>query len=206
MNRLAFVVALAACSHSSDPELTPDAAAPTIDAPDEVVGTWTIEPPCTASADALYTTPTLPPLTPADRGAIVGCALGETLDTAAIDTKLVGIGLGGSATTGVRVVKIAYRTVRSGGQEAVSTASVYLPLVPRALPAPVILVGRSTSGLADHCAPSHSDLPQDNYALPLAAHGFVTITPGWSANVVTDRGSSFASCRVKRTLASFESA
>jgi len=171
---------LAACSQSSDPATQPDGGGSgSVDAP-ESVGSWTTDAPCTAIADDLYTTPSLPLLTAADRGAIVACALGATLDIAAVEEKLADIDLGGTATTGVRVVRLSYRTIRSNGTEAVSTASMYLPLVPRALPAPVILVGRSTSGLADRCAPSKSELPQENYALPLAAHGFVTITPDFA--------------------------
>jgi alpha-beta hydrolase superfamily lysophospholipase len=80
----------------------------------------------------------------------------------------------------VRVVKLAYRTVRSDGTETVSTATAYLPSTPRALPAPIILVGRSTSGLADACAPSKDALPQANFAMPFAARGFVTITPDFA--------------------------
>jgi hypothetical protein len=175
------LVMLCACNSSGTDANAPDAAISSGDSAADASGTagmWTSAPPCTASADDIYTTPSLPALTPNDRGTIVRCALGDTLDVAAAQAQLSGVGV--TATTGVRVIKLAYRTVRSDGTEAVATASAYLPVTPRALPAPVILVGRSTSGIADSCAPSHSALPQENYALPFAARGFVTITPDFA--------------------------
>lgn len=57
---------------------------------------------------------------------------------------------------------------------------MYLPLVPRAVPAPVVLVGRPTAGIADPCAPSLDALPETTLALPLAARGFVTIAPDFA--------------------------
>src|SRR5205085_9738907 len=51
---------------------------------------------------------------------------------------------------------------------------------PRALPAPVVLIGRPTSGIADSCAPSKKPHPERNLALPFASHGFVTITPDFA--------------------------
>lgn len=175
--------ASAACDNSSPPAsdepdagLSPDAAA------DAAPGAWTSDPPCTDGADSIYTTPaSLPPLTPVLRGAIVRCALGDRLDQAAAQTELTASGAEGvTAQTGARVVKLAFRTVRSDGTAAVSTATAYLPLTPRAVPAPVILIGRPTAGLADGCAPSKKPRPEPNLALPFAARGFVTITPDYA--------------------------
>jgi alpha-beta hydrolase superfamily lysophospholipase len=67
--------------------------------------------------------------------------------------------------------------VRGDGSPAVTTATVWLPETPRALPAPVALVARSTSGIADACAPSREDSPLAELALPYAARGYVVITP-----------------------------
>jgi hypothetical protein len=44
----------------------------------------------------------------------------------------------------------------------------------------VILVGRSTSGIADACVPSREALPLAYVALPLAARGFVSIAPDFA--------------------------
>lgn len=164
-------------------DITPDAATTTstpdgADAP--TPGTWTTEPACTASPDDIYITPSLPPLTSAMRGDVVRCSLGDLLDAAAAEQTMESSGADVVAMTGMRVVKLAYRTVRSDGTATVSTAIAYLPTVPRVLPAPIVLVGRSTSGLADACAPSREAMPQVNLAMPFAARGFVTITPDFA--------------------------
>ncbi len=156
-------------------EPLPDAA---LDATHPEVGVWASDPPCPSTEEAIYTTPGLPPLTPALRGAIVTCALGDVLELATVQAEMTAEGAEGVvAQTGVRVVKLAYRTVRGDGTATVSTATAYLPLVPRALPAPIMLIGRPTSGIADDCAPSRKARPERNLALPFAARGFVTITP-----------------------------
>ncbi len=129
----------------------------------------------------LYLTPAgLPPLTTGDRGAIVRCVLGPELDAIAAASAASESGATVDATTGVRILKIAYRTVRGDGSAAVTTATVWLPLVPRALPAPVALVARSTSGIADACAPSRGELPLPELGLPFAARGFVAIAPDFA--------------------------
>lgn len=115
------------------------------------------------------------------RGAIVRCATGMAMTPAEVDATMDDEGAEGvSATTGVRVYKLAYRTVRGDGSPAVTTATVWLPDEPRALPAPVALIARSTSGIADACAPSREDLPMANQGLPYAARGFVAIAPDFA--------------------------
>jgi len=176
---IGVLIAAAACSSrggaQAGDDVAPDASA---DAPVDSAGIWTADPPCTDTADSIYTTPASPALA---RGAIVKCALGDKLDQATTQSDLNGEGAEGVvALTGARVVKVAYRTVRSDGSPAVTTATVYLPLVPRAVPAPVVLIGRPTSGIADSCAPSKQARPERNLALPFAARGFVTITPDFA--------------------------
>jgi len=152
---------------------------PLPDAPVDAPAMWSSTPDCTATD--IYATPTLPPLTPDQRGAIVGCTLGTRLDPAAVQTAMSDDGAEGVvAQTGAQTIKLAYRTVRSDGTATVSTATAYLPLEPRALPAPVVLVGRSTSGLADSCAPSRDEVPGANYILPFAARGFIVISPDFA--------------------------
>ena len=172
MLRCAGVVLVIACSGRSA-EVVPDTAV-AVDAANP--GTWTVDPPC-AGGDIYATPATLP----AERGAIVACELGDQLDAMTVQAEMDATGAEGVvAQTGARVVKLAYRTVRSDGTPAVSTATVYLPHVPRALPAPVVLIGRPTSGIADDCAPSKKPRPERNLALPFAARGFVTITPDFA--------------------------
>ncbi len=145
---------------------------------DAALAAWTTSPACPESADAIYATQGM---TAGARGSIVKCALGDLMTLADAQTELARNGAEGvTATTGVRVVKLAYRTIRSDGTPAISTATVYLPAEPRSLPAPIVLVGRPTAGLADSCAPSHGARPEPNLALPFAAHGFITITPDFA--------------------------
>jgi hypothetical protein len=171
----ALLVACSSSGGSHGMQAGDDAPAP--DAPD-TPATWSAEPACASTQEAIYTTPAT---LPTARGAIVQCALGDKLDQATVTSEMAADGAEGiTAQTGVNVVKVAYRTVRSDGKTAVTTATVYLPLVPRALPAPVVLIGRPTSGIADSCAPSKKPHPERNLALPFAAHGFVTITPDFA--------------------------
>ncbi len=136
---------------------------------------------CDDLVDDLYRTPAgLPPLQPADRGAIVRCVQGAVLDAAATEAAAAAAGATVAATTGVSVVKLAYRTVRSDGSATVTTATAWLPLSPHAWPAPVALIARSTSGIADTCAPSRGDLPLAELGLPLAARGLVAIAPDFA--------------------------
>lgn len=175
-----LVAVLAACGSSAssttpgdDDDVPPDAAEP--DAPP---AQWSPDPACTGTFESVYVTPAQ---LPAQRGAVVDCALGMTLDLAATQGRLEDNGAGGVvAETGVRLVKVAYRTQRSNGTAAMTSATVWIPLVPRSLPAPVVLIGRPTSGIADGCAPSKGDTPQLNLAMPFAARGFITITPDFA--------------------------
>jgi hypothetical protein len=171
--RLVGLVLVCACGSSGAPPNGGDDVDAGADAPS---ATWTAEPPC-AGGD-IYA---MPAALPAERGAIVACALGDLLDQATVQAEMDAEGAEGVvAQTGARVVKLAYRTARSDGTAAVSTATVYLPLAPRVLPAPVVLIGRPTSGIADACAPSKKPRPERNLALPFAARGFVTITPDFA--------------------------
>ncbi len=158
-----------------DDDLAPDSPAPDPDGP---TGVWTVDPACPDALDAIYQ---LPAQLPAEAGALVHCSLGELLDQATVQARMAEEGAEGVvAQTGVRVVKVAYRTSRSNGTATMTTATIYVPAVPRALPAPIVLIGRSTSGLADSCAPSKEALPGANLALPFAARGFIAVMPDFS--------------------------
>jgi hypothetical protein len=86
---LATVASVGACS-SPGAAVTPDAA-PATEQPDaSTPALWTTEPACTATAADVYTTPALPPLTPAMRGDIVRCALGELLTEAEAEEEMHG--------------------------------------------------------------------------------------------------------------------
>ena len=136
---------------------------------------------CTDVAAMIYQTPAgLPPLTAALRGDVIRCAQGPVFDLAGAQAQAESAGATITATTGVSIVKIAYRTVRGDGAATVTTATVWLPLQPRATPAPIALIARSTSGIADRCAPSRDLAPMANLGLPFAARGFVAIAPDFA--------------------------
>lgn len=192
MRRAGFILAmtglLGACSGAApggddevDATIAPDAAPP-VDAPPPIDAGYSADPAgCDDPLDAIYATPAdLPPLDPAARGDVVRCARGVQLDAAAVQATAEEGGATMVPTTGVRVVKLAYRTVRGDGTATVTTATAYLPLVPRALPVPVALVARSTSGIADACAPSRDDVPLAQMALPFAGTGYAVIAPDFS--------------------------
>lgn len=179
VKRLFAVAVLVGC-HGGAPSSGDDGVAPDANVGVDAAvqpGVWTADPACAAQAAEIYDA--LPG--GGARGSIAACALGARLTQAEIQETMAGNGAEGvTAQTGVRVVKLAYRTVRSDGTAAISTATAYLPLVPRVVPAPVVLVGRPTSGIADPCAPSRDDMPEGTLALPFAARGFVTITPDYA--------------------------
>ncbi|MEO7092099.1 MAG: hypothetical protein ABI175_02535, partial [Polyangiales bacterium] len=180
MKRIAAIsLVLVACSSSNPGTGDDDGMADASVVPDGAVtpGVWTADPACMSTADGIY----LAQPGGGPRGSIAACALGVKLTQAEVQSAMAGDGAEGVvAKTGARVVKLAYRTVRSDGSVAISTATAYLPLVPRAMPAPIVLIGRPTSGIADSCAPSKDAMPEKNLALPFAARGFVTITPDYA--------------------------
>jgi pimeloyl-ACP methyl ester carboxylesterase len=163
-------------------DASPDAAVALDAAIDAPPAPYTAMPgACPDDADAIYRTPAdLPPLTAARRGDVVRCAQGPVLAAADAAAAAAAAGATIEATTGVSAVKIAYRTVRGDGAAAVTTATVWLPLAPRATPAPVALIARSTSGIADRCAPSRAGSPLPELGLPFAARGFVAIAPDFA--------------------------
>ncbi len=125
--------------------------------------------PCTDTPPQVYlvTAPANAPL-----GAILACAPDPVLDAAALPA-LVGDGI--AVTTGVAQFRIAYRTRDGGGAPAVSTARVYLPVVPRARPVPIVVAMHGSVGLADACVPSAA--ADASLPLPFAARGFAVIAP-----------------------------
>ncbi len=172
------VFVVAACSSGprapgGDDDAPPDATI----AVDAAPGAWNPDPTCSSTATGIYTATA----TGGPRGSIAACALGASLTQSEVRAAMVQDGAEGVvAQTGARVIKLAYRTVRSDGSAAVTTATAYVPLVPRSIPAQIVLIGRPTSGISDMCAPSKSEMPERNLALPFAARGFITITPDYA--------------------------
>lgn len=160
-------------------------AADTRDASADTLAAPRVDVPAIACADAIddvYATPALPPLTPAARGDIVRCALDAYLTSAAIDARIAAAAVVGAAqaTTGAVTYRIAFRTTRADGSGGASTALVFLPHAPIARPAPLVVVGHPTTGLADPCAPSRTNEGLDNLALPWVAAGYVVVVPDYA--------------------------
>jgi predicted esterase len=97
--------------------------------------------------------------------------------SAALSSKSIA---GVTPTTAVDLYRIEYRTYRDDGVPGASTARVYLPRTPRALPLPVIAVAHPTEGLAPGCAPSASPTSLEDEALPWAASGFAVIASDYA--------------------------
>lgn len=127
--------------------------------------------PCDDGSEDVYRAPS----TSGKNGDILRCAPDETLDLAATRARLADTAV--DATTGVRQLRVAYRTQRSDGARAASTARVYLPLTPRPGPLPVVVIGHPSEGVADGCAPSRRADTLKEIALPFAARGYAVIAP-----------------------------
>jgi hypothetical protein len=159
---------------STDDAAVPDAGPPVVDVP--VVR-------CSDAIADVYVTPTsLLPMTPANRGDVVRCAKDVDLDRATIDARIAAAGVVGAVptTTGVATYRIEFRTTRADGSDGASTAIVFLPHTPLAVPAPLVVVGHPTTGVADPCAPSRTNEGLDNLALPWAAAGYVVVVPDYA--------------------------
>ena len=79
----------------------------------------------------------LPPMTMDARGAVVRCAVDGPVAEADVVSRLAAKSVTGiTPTTGTTFYRIAYRTYREDGVAGVSTARVYLPMIPAVLASP----------------------------------------------------------------------
>src|SRR5580704_10833512 len=129
--------------------------------------------PCTDTTAAVYAATAQ---SNAQLGAILACAPAAALmDVAAVQTA---IGTGMTATSAVTQFLVAYQTRDGNGNPAVSTARVYLPHTPIARPAPIVVTGHGTEGLATMCTPSMS--ADNSLPMPFAGLGLPTIAPDFA--------------------------
>jgi dienelactone hydrolase len=140
--------------------------------------------PAIACADTIadvYVTPAgLPPMTLTTRGDIVRCAVDTVLPLATVASEVLAKGINTTMLTGVNLFRVAFRTERGDGSPGVSTARVYLPATPAALPLPVLTIGHPTDGLAASCTPSEDPTSNQDLALPWAGLGYAVIVPDYS--------------------------
>jgi pimeloyl-ACP methyl ester carboxylesterase len=176
---------------SSIPPALPDAGTPYVNEDGAVLESDAASSPPSLSAPAIacddtltdvyVTPPGLSAMTMSSRGAIVRCAPDFSLTQSQVTAELSTAGdTGVTATSGTNVYRIAYRTYREDGVAGVSTARVYLPTTPSAVPLPIIAVAHSTVGLAPGCAPSEDPTSQENLALPWAANGYAVVATDYA--------------------------
>ncbi|MGZ3417133.1 MAG: lipase family protein [Polyangiales bacterium] len=129
--------------------------------------------PCTDDAARIYEKPS--DLATRDKGDIFSCTTDPHFDLDTVKSRLFGKDV--DALTGVKQLRISYRTTRSDGAATFTSARVYLPDVPHAGPLPVIVAGHPSEGIADSCAPSKRDDTLKEIALPWAARGYAIVVP-----------------------------
>ncbi len=137
---------------------------------------------CPDTVGAVYATPTgMPAMTMDLRGSIVTCAEDVSYTVSDVTAKLAAKSVTGVVpSSGFTFYRIAYRTYRDDGVAGVSTAGVYLPSTPRALPLPVVAVAHPTEGLAPSCTPSENATSLDDLAVPWVSQGYAVIATDYA--------------------------
>jgi dienelactone hydrolase len=140
--------------------------------------------PAVACADTLanvYVTPTgLPPMTLATRGDIIRCAVDTPLSLATVASEVALKGITTTMTSAVNLYRVELRTERGDDSPGATSARVYLPVTPAALPLPVVVIGHPTDGLATSCTPSQDPTSNQDIALPWAGLGYAVIVPDYA--------------------------
>lgn len=137
---------------------------------------------CADTVGDVYVPPgSLPAMTNATRGDVVRCAPDSTLAVSDVQTAIAGAGdTGVTATSGVNLFRVAYRTYRGNGSAGMSSARVYLPTTPHESPLPVIVIGHGTAGMGANVTPSKDSSTLKDLALPWAAIGYAVIAPDYA--------------------------
>jgi dienelactone hydrolase len=112
-------------------------------------------------------------------GDVIHCTTDPHFDLDTVKSRLTGKAV--EALTGVKQLRISYRTTKGDGSPTFTSARVYLPDVPHTPPPgwalPVIAAGHPSEGLADSCAPSKREDTLKEAALPWAARGYAIVAP-----------------------------
>lgn len=173
--------ALLACSGSDDKPATqqPTDAGADADAPHPALAIACSDPEAAVYGD--------PGALPAEKGAIIKCSKGESIDKATLEARARANGYTGNAfTSGAKVYRVLYRTERgdAANTPGYSSAIVYLPDTPRAQKSPLLLVAHGSRGQTAACAPS-KNTPEgeyvrsdfENMTFPLVGAGLPVIAP-----------------------------
>ena len=148
---------------------------PDLDAPPMPEG-YVID--CAAAPMSIYQNPDADVVAAAQRGAVFSCADDGSWPAAAFSAQAGEMGL--EAETGLRRLRISYRTERAAGVPGVGTASILLPEPVPSEAMDVVIVAHGTAGLADHCAPSRYPGYFDSMSLAFATQGFAVIAPDYA--------------------------
>jgi len=177
------LVILAGCG--DDGQTVSDAGNPDAATKDVVLAAWGH--PCDDTLESVYEAATPPsPWTAADRGTIVRCAYDRRVTIEEMQAKLAGADEGTipdpGFSTAIHKVRISYWTERNAGEPQLTSGVMYIPETMRADPAPLVVVGHGSVGIADICAPSmeHADgFDKDWTALiyTFAGDGWLTVMP-----------------------------
>ena len=172
---LLSLAAVSACSDDDNTNPAVDAGNDADAQPTEDAVKLTRE--CTDALESVAGDPG--PLEALAKGTVIKCAAEEVLTKEQLDTRMRGIEYEGTGpTSGVRILRVSYRTTRGDASStaAVSSAILYLPTAPRTLPLPLIVDSHGSVGQAAKCAPSITSVHQLQ-ALALVGGGYAVIAP-----------------------------
>lgn len=123
----------------------------------------------------------LPTMTNATRGDVIACAPDGALGASDAQAKVLGKSVPAfTATSGVNLFRVEFRTWRGNGAAGLSSARVYLPTVPHSTPLPLVVIAHPTTGMGAGQAPSMDASSLQDLALPFAALGYAVIAPDYA--------------------------
>lgn len=112
---------------------------------------------------------------PAARGNVLRCAFELDQPASTIATEMPQV----THPSGVHRYFIEYQTTLGNGQPGFSSARVWLPDAPRAVPMPVVVIAHPSLGLADSCAPTKNSPSATDLALYWVSRGYAVIGPDY---------------------------
>ncbi|MEZ4299401.1 MAG: lipase family protein [Polyangiaceae bacterium] len=139
---------------------------------------------CDDTLDSIYEAATPPSSWSAsNRGDVIKCAYDRTVSVEEMKAHFEDEGMPPvELSTAAYRFRLAYWTERDEGEPVLTSAVLYLPVSGRGSPAPLIVAGHGSVGIADKCAPSREDdegFPRDfrTQVYALAGDGWPVIAP-----------------------------
>jgi hypothetical protein len=143
---------------------------------------WVAPTDCESTDVDVYTIPPAIPefMSPADRGRVISCAPGPTIDAALADTRARERGwTGATLATTVETTRVLYQVERASGEMGFSTGALYLPTT-GVTDAPLFVFVAGSTGLGDSCAPSNPSARYEDFEkvfYPLIGSGLAVFVP-----------------------------